>query len=88
MKPKFDRVTACIKGYLVRRLLKTEKVVNLLQTIHDTVELILNLYAEGEDGRGDEGSRGISVMAGDKGLHARLIQQVSHRTATSIHSVA
>lgn len=33
MKPCFDRVSACVKGYLTRRLLKTEKVQEIITTI-------------------------------------------------------
>lgn len=73
MKPKFDRLTAAVKGYLVRRLLKTEKMRNLIQTIHDTVELVLNLY---EEGTANAGRVKPTVKPEDLALHSRLIQQV------------
>jgi len=33
MQPKFARVTAAVKGYLTRRLLKTTKVQDIIKTI-------------------------------------------------------
>lgn len=33
MQPKFERVSAAVKGYLTRRLLKTQKVQDVIKTI-------------------------------------------------------
>jgi hypothetical protein len=60
-----------VKGYLVRRLLHTEKIQIIIQTIKDTVELLLKLYEEGKPGE-----RGFGVGSQDEELHRRLLQQV------------
>ncbi|XP_064635512.1 uncharacterized protein LOC135492795 [Lineus longissimus] len=46
MKPKFDRISACVKGYLTRRLLRTEKVQDLIKTIKDTAEFAISFQSE------------------------------------------
>lgn len=71
MQIKFNKVSAVVKGYLTRRLLNTEKVQIIVQTIRDTVDLILRLYEEAP-GAGT----GLAVKPQDSDLHQRLIQQV------------
>jgi hypothetical protein len=39
-------ITAYTKGYLCRRLIKTERVQNIIQTIRDTLLFILDLHSE------------------------------------------
>ncbi|XP_064595682.1 uncharacterized protein LOC135462203 isoform X2 [Liolophura sinensis] len=46
MKQCFDRVSAAVKGYLTRRLLRTEKVQNLIKTVRDTRDFALNFQSE------------------------------------------
>lgn len=46
MKPCFDRVSACVKGYLTRRLLKTEKVQEIITTIQDTKRFAISFQTE------------------------------------------
>ncbi|XP_061175189.1 uncharacterized protein LOC133184238 isoform X1 [Saccostrea echinata] len=46
MQPCFDRVSACVKGYLTRRLLKTEKVQEIIKTIQDTKQFAYSFQAE------------------------------------------
>ena len=38
IQPCFDRVSACVKGYLTRRLLKTEKVQEIIRTVQVLVQ--------------------------------------------------
>ena len=40
MKPKFDCVSAAVKGYLTRRLLKTHKVQEIIKTINVSIVYI------------------------------------------------
>ncbi|XP_066291299.1 centriolar coiled-coil protein of 110 kDa-like isoform X2 [Branchiostoma lanceolatum] len=46
VQSKFERLSAAVKGYLTRRLLRTEKVQALRKTIKDTTELIMSLQQE------------------------------------------
>ncbi|XP_062593195.1 uncharacterized protein LOC134254674 isoform X2 [Saccostrea cucullata] len=46
MQPCFDRVSACVRGYLTRRLLKTEKVQEIIKTIQDTKQFAYSFQAE------------------------------------------
>ncbi|KAL5018739.1 hypothetical protein ScPMuIL_004461 [Solemya velum] len=46
MQMKFERVSACVKGYLTRRLMETEKVQSIKQTIRDTREFASNFQSE------------------------------------------
>ena len=74
MQPKFERVSATAKGFLVRRLLKTEKLQMIIQTIRDTVELVLKLYEEVPQLK-IRGWKGVNSEDAD--LCRRLFQQVS-----------
>lgn len=70
MKPKFDRLSAAVKGYLTRRLMRTEKVQAVIKTIQDTLEFACQLHSETplKEGR---------VTPQDATLHQRLIAQLS-----------
>ncbi|XP_019643605.1 PREDICTED: uncharacterized protein LOC109484692 isoform X2 [Branchiostoma belcheri] len=46
LQSKFEQLSAAVKGYLTRRLLRTEKVQALRKTIKDTTELIMSLQQE------------------------------------------
>ncbi|CAH1273165.1 CCP110 [Branchiostoma lanceolatum] len=46
VQSKFERLSAAVKGYLTRRLLRTEKMQALRKTIKDTTELIMSLQQE------------------------------------------
>lgn len=46
MQAKFNRVSAAVKGYLTRRLMKTERVQNIIQTIKDTLICALKFHQE------------------------------------------
>lgn len=54
-----------MKGYLIRRLLKTEHIQNLIQTIKDALICALQLH------------KAEQIDEADVELHRRLIQQVS-----------
>ena len=43
MQQKFARVSAAVKGYLTRRLLKTQKVREILKTINVNTVFTLNI---------------------------------------------
>ncbi|NXD05566.1 CP110 protein, partial [Certhia familiaris] len=66
---KFDKITAVAKGFLTRRLLQTEKLKHLKQTIKDTLEFITNFQSEAPSKRG-------SVSAQDASLHERVLAQL------------
>ncbi|XP_078319855.1 uncharacterized protein LOC111119859 isoform X3 [Crassostrea virginica] len=46
IQPCFDRVSACVKGYLTRRLLKTEKVQEIIRTVQDTKQFAYSFQTE------------------------------------------
>ncbi|XP_028175206.1 uncharacterized protein LOC114363619 isoform X2 [Ostrinia furnacalis] len=60
------KIVAFAKGFLVRRLLRTDRVQGTVQTIRDALLCALQLHQE------REGIRGADV-----GLHRRLIQQIT-----------
>ncbi|NXT76177.1 CP110 protein, partial [Zapornia atra] len=66
---KFDKVTAVAKGFLTRRLLQTEKLKHLKQTVKDTMEFIKNFQSEAPLKRGN-------VSAQDASLHERVMAQL------------
>ncbi|NXY19109.1 CP110 protein, partial [Atrichornis clamosus] len=66
---KFDKITAVAKGFLTRRLLQTEKLKHLKQTVKDTAEFIKNFQSEAPLKRG-------SVSAQDASLHERVMAQL------------
>ncbi|NXD99430.1 CP110 protein, partial [Chaetorhynchus papuensis] len=66
---KFDKITAVAKGFLTRRLLQTEKLKQLKQTVKDTLEFIKNFQSEAPLKRG-------SVSAQDASLHERVMAQL------------
>ncbi|NWX50161.1 CP110 protein, partial [Steatornis caripensis] len=69
IRMKFDRITAVAKGFLTRRLLQTEKLKHLKQTVKDTMEFIKNFQSETPLKRG-------SVSAQDASLHERVMAQL------------
>ncbi|KFQ17863.1 Centriolar coiled-coil protein of 110 kDa [Merops nubicus] len=69
IKMKFDKITAVAKGFLTRRLLQTEKLKHLKQTVKDTMEFIKNFQSEAPLKRG-------SVSAQDASLHERVMAQL------------
>jgi centrosomal protein CEP110 len=83
MQGKFARATAAGKGFLVRRLLKTEKLQMIIQTIRDTVELVLKLYEEVPQLK-VRGWKGVNTEDAD--LCRRLFQQLTGACA-SFHDV-
>ena len=44
MKNRFRRLPALVKGYLTRRLMKTEKVIQKIETIRETTQLLSNYH--------------------------------------------
>ncbi|KAM6121817.1 centriolar coiled-coil protein of 110 kDa isoform 2-T2 [Phoenicopterus ruber ruber] len=66
---KFDKITAVAKGFLTRRLLQTEKLKHLKQTVKDTMEFIKNFQSEAPLKRGN-------VSAQDASLHERVMAQL------------
>ncbi|XP_069123176.1 serine-rich adhesin for platelets-like isoform X2 [Argopecten irradians] len=69
LKQCFDRVSACVKGYLTRRLMRTEKVQEILKTIKDTKEFAWQFQAETPIKRGD-------FSHSDRHLLDRIIAQL------------
>ncbi|XP_019397318.1 PREDICTED: centriolar coiled-coil protein of 110 kDa isoform X4 [Crocodylus porosus] len=66
---KFSKITALAKGFLTRRLMQTEKLKYLRQTVKDTMEFIKNFQSEAPLKRG-------AVSAQDASLHERVIAQL------------
>lgn len=62
-----SKIQAGVRGYLTRRLLKTERVQNCITTIRDTIVCALQLQRECAP----------HVEPSDLQLHGRLIQQLS-----------
>lgn len=61
-------IGAHVKGYLVRRIMATDKVRGLIQTIKDALICAMELHSESTE----------NINASDVELHRRLIQQVSN----------
>lgn len=68
-------LTAATRGFLVRRLFRTEQVQRIVQTIRDTLIFVLNLHLE-TFGNG-MGQQQQQEEAANIRLKARLLQQVS-----------
>ncbi|CAN8003240.1 unnamed protein product [Ixodes hexagonus] len=66
----FARLTAMVRGHLTRRLMKTDRVQTIIQTIKDTLECALALHQEPHIKCG-------TITAQDLELHQRLITQVT-----------
>ncbi|XP_047428870.1 centriolar coiled-coil protein of 110 kDa-like [Mugil cephalus] len=58
----FCRIGAIIRGFLTRRLLKTEKIKHLRQTIVDTQEFIRSLQTEAPQKRGTYSAQDLSLQ--------------------------
>ncbi|XP_070811334.1 centriolar coiled-coil protein of 110 kDa [Pituophis catenifer annectens] len=69
MKRKFNKVSALAKGFLTRRLLQTEKLKHLRQTVHDTMEFIKNFQSEALSKRGN-------LPTQDANLQERVVAQL------------
>ncbi|XP_060696396.1 centriolar coiled-coil protein of 110 kDa-like isoform X4 [Hemiscyllium ocellatum] len=69
IQKKFNKVTAVAKGFLTRRLMKTEKLKQLQQTVKDTLEFINNFQIETPLKRG-------AVSSQDLSLHERVVTQL------------
>ncbi|XP_053132038.1 centriolar coiled-coil protein of 110 kDa isoform X2 [Hemicordylus capensis] len=69
MKRKLDKISALAKGFLTRRLLQTEKLKHLSQTVKDTMEFIKNFQSEAPLKRG-------TVSAQDADLQERVVAQL------------
>uniref|UniRef100_A0A8C3G112 Uncharacterized protein n=1 Tax=Cyclopterus lumpus TaxID=8103 RepID=A0A8C3G112_CYCLU len=65
----FCRIGAIVRGFLTRRLLKTEKVKHLRQTVMDTQEFIRSFQTEAPQKRG-------SCSAQDRSLQERVRAQL------------
>lgn len=59
-----SKICAAVRGYLTRRLMHTDKVQGLIQTIKDAVVCAIQLH------------RAKDIIPSDVELHRRLLQQV------------
>ncbi|XP_066130802.1 centriolar coiled-coil protein of 110 kDa isoform X1 [Saccopteryx bilineata] len=66
---KFNRITAVAKGFLTRRLMQTDKLKQLRQTVKDTMEFIRSFQSEAPLKRG-------VVSAQDASLQERVLAQL------------
>ncbi|KAM4603193.1 centriolar coiled-coil protein of 110 kDa isoform 2-T2 [Discoglossus pictus] len=69
MQRKCNKVTALAKGFLTRRIMQTEKLRNLKQTVKDTAEFMRTFQKEIPLNRG-------AVSAQDVSLHERVHAQL------------
>uniref|UniRef100_A0A0P6J3Z8 Centriolar coiled-coil protein of 110 kDa isoform 2 n=2 Tax=Heterocephalus glaber TaxID=10181 RepID=A0A0P6J3Z8_HETGA len=66
---KFNKITAVAKGFLIRRLMQTDKLKQLRQTVKDTMEFIRSFQSEAPLKRG-------IVSAQDASLQERVLAQL------------
>ncbi|XP_029804245.1 centriolar coiled-coil protein of 110 kDa isoform X2 [Suricata suricatta] len=69
VQTKFNKVTAVAKGFLTRRLMQTDKLKQLRQTVKDTMEFIRSFQSEAPLKRG-------VVSAQDASLQERVFAQL------------
>ncbi|XP_074866485.1 centriolar coiled-coil protein of 110 kDa isoform X2 [Carettochelys insculpta] len=69
MQVKFSKITALAKGFLTRRLMQTEKLKYLRQTIKDTMEFMKNFQSEAPLKKG-------TFSAQDASLQERVMAQL------------
>nr|XP_045377167.1 centriolar coiled-coil protein of 110 kDa isoform X4 [Camelus bactrianus] len=69
VQAKFNKITAVAKGFLTRRLMQTDKLKQLRQTVKDTMEFIRSFQSEAPLKRG-------VVSAQDASLQARVLAQL------------
>ncbi|KAM9305534.1 centriolar coiled-coil protein of 110 kDa [Gastrophryne carolinensis] len=62
MQRKFNKVTAVAKGFLTRRLMQTEKMKHLKQTVKDTAEFIRTFQSDVPQNRGIVTSQDVSLQ--------------------------
>ncbi|XP_070580541.1 centriolar coiled-coil protein of 110 kDa-like [Ptychodera flava] len=61
MKSKFNLVSAAVKGYLTRRLLRTEKVKTIAKTIKDTYSFVYRFQEETPVKRGNLSTQDVKL---------------------------
>ncbi|XP_008060497.1 centriolar coiled-coil protein of 110 kDa isoform X2 [Carlito syrichta] len=69
VQEKFNKITAVAKGFLIRRLMQTDKLKQLRQTVKDTMEFIRSFQSEAPLKRG-------VVSAQDASLQERVLAQL------------
>ncbi|XP_013409410.1 centriolar coiled-coil protein of 110 kDa-like isoform X1 [Lingula anatina] len=69
MERKFCMLSAAVKGYLTRRLYRTEKVQAIIQTIKDTTDLAISIQTESP-------TKKMAYLNQDKNLQDRVIAQL------------
>ncbi|KAM5199126.1 centriolar coiled-coil protein of 110 kDa isoform 2-T6 [Hipposideros larvatus] len=69
VQAKFNKITAVAKGFLTRRLMQTDKLKQLQQTVKDTMEFLRSFQSEGPLKRG-------AVSAQDASLQDRVLAQL------------
>ncbi|KAF6272300.1 centriolar coiled-coil protein 110 [Rhinolophus ferrumequinum] len=69
VQAKFNKITAVAKGFLTRRLMQTDKLKQLRQTVKDTMEFLRSFQSEAPLKRG-------AVSAQDASLQDRVLAQL------------
>lgn len=69
VQAKFNKITAVAKGFLTRRLMQTDKLKQLQQTVKDTMEFLRSFQSEAPLKRG-------AVSAQDASLQDRVLAQL------------
>ena len=73
---RFEKLSALIKGHLTRRLLKTNKVQGIINSMKDTMNIALQLHRETKDYPSLE----------DVQLHSRLLHQLQ-KESLALHDI-
>ena len=87
---KFCRLSALAKGYLTRKLMKTDKVQGIVGSMRDTMSIALQLHQEARLAQtpsshsGQEVARRVTLQ--DVELHRRLLQQL-YKDSMAFHDV-
>lgn len=77
------RINACVRGYLTRRLFRTEDVQTVVKVIRDTLLFVMDLYREQRTNSGDS----ARLSETDANLRRSLLKQVSFAgsMSTNLH---
>jgi len=91
---RLDKLTAMAKGHLTRKLLKTDKVQSIVNSMRDTMTIALQLHSEAKSQQrpaADDDSSSHQQMARavtlqDVELHRRLLQQL-YKDSVAFHNI-
>lgn len=86
------RINACVRGYLTRRLFRTEDVQTVVQVIRDTLLFVVDLYREQQHQQANGGpvvSKSAVLSETDANLRRSLLKQVCEKCVLNyIHLIS